>query len=82
MTGLRLTRDEERAIRHALMDLPKTCRFHGDDLERSGMWYGVPNCESCRSPWRARQAWQALTAALDRRDDLDSSAAQAEGATS
>lgn len=74
MTEIRLTRDEERAIRHALMDLPKVCRFHGDDLERTGMRYGLPNCESCRIPWRAREAWKAYTSALDRRDDADARA--------
>jgi hypothetical protein len=74
VTDLRLTRDEERAVRHALMDLPKVCRFHGDDLERSGIRHGLPHCESCRIPWRSRQAWQAYTTAIDRRDDADGNA--------
>lgn len=69
MTDLLLTGAEERAIRHALIDLPKVCRFHGDDLEKSGMSHGFPRCESCRIPWRAREAWTAYKAAIDRRDD-------------
>jgi 2-hydroxychromene-2-carboxylate isomerase len=69
MIDLTLTANEERAVRQALTDLPKVCRYHGDDLDRTGMRYGVPNCKSCRIPWRAREAWKAYTAALDRRDD-------------
>lgn len=71
MGEMTLTRDEERALRHALMDLPKVCRYHGSDFEQSGMWRGLPNCESCRIPFRARAAWQAFTAAVDRRESAD-----------
>ena len=70
MTDLILTSHEERAVRHALMDLPKVCRYHGSDFEFLGAAAdGTPRCESCRIPWRAQAAWQAYTAALDRRDD-------------
>lgn len=70
MTDLTLNADEERAIRQALMDLPKECQYHGSDFEKLGMWRTMPRCESCRIPFRAKVAWQAFTAALDRRDDL------------
>ncbi|MFJ1765037.1 hypothetical protein ACIOD2_32250 [Amycolatopsis sp. NPDC088138] len=71
MSEIHLSPAEERAVRVALTDLPKVCRFHGADLERSGMRNGQPRCESCKVPWRARQAWAAFTTAADRRDRAD-----------
>jgi hypothetical protein len=71
VTEIHLSAAEERVIRVALTDLPKVCRFHGVELERSGMRGGQPHCESCKVPWRAKQAWAAFTAAVDRRDRAD-----------
>jgi hypothetical protein len=77
MSDLTLTATEERAVRQALMDLPKVCRYHGSDFEFLGTGVeGAPRCESCRIPWRAQQAWRAYTAAIDRRDDRDQAAAR------
>lgn len=77
MIDLTLSRDEERAVRQALMDLPKVCRYHGSDFEKAGTWQGVPRCECCRVPWRAQEAWRAYTAALDRRDDAQQARVEA-----
>lgn len=70
MPDLTLTAAQERAIRHALMDLPKVCQYHGSDFDRTVVTlYGLPRCESCRIPFRAKAAWDAYTAAIDHRDD-------------
>lgn len=53
MSALRLVRD-------ALVHAKQQCPYHGSDLERSGMWCGMPRCESCQQPWRVVQALAAL----------------------
>lgn len=47
--------------RRALSHAAQTCRYHGADFERLGMWNGEPRCESCRQPWRVTQALTAIS---------------------
>lgn len=46
-------------LREALDFLPKTCRYHGDKLDRDGMW-GPACCETGRPALARRNALAAL----------------------
>ena len=47
-------------IRRALAMGPEVCRYHGDRFDFLGMERSEPRCESCREPWRIKQALAAL----------------------
>jgi hypothetical protein len=50
-----------RLVRDVLANLAGTCRYHGTDFGRLGQEpWGEPRCESCRQPWRATRALEAL----------------------
>lgn len=49
-----------QTIRRALMHAERECPYHGPDFHLLGMQNGMPRCESCRQPWRIKQAREAL----------------------
>jgi hypothetical protein len=52
-----------RIAREALMHDAVICRYHGFDLEATGMQRGLPRCDSCKQPYRVRKALAAIRVA-------------------
>jgi hypothetical protein len=53
----------EAKLEHAALALkhaPQSCQYHGTDFEKTGMWNGLPKCESCRQPYRVTKVLAAI----------------------
>jgi hypothetical protein len=50
----------------ALTLADRTCPYHGTDFDRTGMRQGLPNCDSCKQPYRVSKAHAAVSAWMDR----------------
>jgi hypothetical protein len=46
----------------ALLNAEQMCQYHGTDFERMGMQRGEPRCDSCKQPFRVKQALAAIEA--------------------
>lgn len=68
--SMQVTREEMAAIRRALVEMPKVCKYHGSELTRESMLGGErPCCDSGKTALFAQTAWRALMSACDRAQD-------------
>lgn len=49
-----------RCAYDALEGAGTACPYHGREFDKLGTRNGVPNCESCRQPWRVCRALEAI----------------------
>ena len=57
----RLRRADLAIVREAIEELPATCQYHGDNLERGPGWFaGVACCDAGKPARARRKAEEAL----------------------
>lgn len=55
-----MTDPDLQALRVALTELPRNCRYHGERLQRDDTWNGVYCCDTGRPALLRRRAEDAL----------------------